>query len=378
MSFVLARRIWMIFAVALALKSFIQPGIHSLFPCFSTASEHWWKGWSLFDRKVMPHDFRYSPVFAILFTPFTLLPSPWGELFWSELNLASFWWALNTLYVSLLPETADDRRRGWFVTLALLGTGRSIWPGQCNLLILSSAIASLALIRRNQYWAAGFFLASPIFIKVWPGAFALLCLTITPRNIIFPLIGWIVILAAFPFATQTSFYVRSEYHEWYLALIGPISVRISNYDAWAIWELIAPPVEPLGYLVLQISSGFLLAVAVFLMGRSSSQIRERYTFLLWGWTSWQVFFGPGVERLTLAIASPLSAWIVLSTRSNRCARTSAVTGFLLTQLACNVNLERGFWNIPLWNVLHPVGILMLWGAYLIGNVTSKRISLVHD
>lgn len=374
MSISLARNLWIAFALALAIKSILQPRDHSLFPCFSAASEHWWKGWSMFDRKVMPYDYRYSPSFAILFSPFMLLPSPLGGILWAELNLYASWIGLRSLAKTFLFEEGADRITGWWLTLSLLGIARSIWPGQCNMLILSAAIGALVAIRRKRFSLAGMFLVAPIFIKVWPVAFLLLCVTLNPRKLILPVTLWTAFFALFPFLTQGYFYVTSEYHEWYLAIIGPIAVRIRSYDAWAVWEAFASPVSPRQYAVLQFLSGAILAITVWLRKLRNVTPVAQNSFLLWGWTSWQVLFGPGVERLTLAIVSPLSAWILLSSWTSPIARAFSLLGFLLTQAACNLNFDRLDWNRSHSDLLHPAGMLLLWFAYAI-NTGNHRIPL---
>lgn len=369
MSRTLAGRIWITFAIALAIKCLVQPNSHSLFPCFSTASLHWWQGWSMFDRRVIPHDFRYSPAFAVLFTPFAYFPSPWGGLLWAELNLLALWTALQTLFRKILPLPDDDKLAGWFLTLSLLGTARSLWPAQCNLLILASAVGALACIQRNRWWLTALFLVAPVFIKVWPLAFLALCFLIHPLKLLFPILVWMAFFIGFPFLTQSFSYVRSQYHEWYLALVGPISIRVRSFDAWAVWESLSPPVSPMGYMLLQFTVAGLLALTVLRNRLLPLPLRQQQTFLLWGWTSWQVLFGPGVERMTLGLVSPLSAWVLLAAWPFPIPRLFSLLGFALTQVACNVNFERPG-HSPHWMLLHPVGLTLLWFAYFLRIRTS--------
>jgi len=374
----LALRIWIGFAIALAVKYLVENQAHSVYPCFANASVHWWKGWSMFDRRVMPYDYRYSPSFAVLFSLFAYIPTPWGGLLWAEFNLCALWIGLQGLIQRILPVSWTDRQIGWFLTLSLLGTARSLWPGQCNLLILSMGIAALVLIQNRRWWWGGLFLVAPIFIKVWPAALLLLCLPLYPKRLPMPVIVWTIVLAIFPFLTQKYFYVRSEYHEWYLAMVGPISVRTTSYDAWALWEVIHRPVSNIGYSVLQITTGGILFLAVIWKKLGGVSIRAQHAFLLWGWTSWQVLFGPGVERMTLGIVAPLSAWVVLEAWPCIRSRVPAIMGFVLTQIAVNVNFERGGWQSTYWFLLHPVGMVLLWIAFAIRSATEEEMSFDQD
>lgn len=366
----LACRIWIGFAVVLGMKCLLQPEEHSLFPCFSASSFNWWKGWSLYDRIVMPHDYRYSPTFAVCFSIFAYLPKSLGAFLWGELNLWALWVALQGLVRRVLPVQWTDRQIGWFLTLSLLGTARSIWPGQCNLLILAMAIGALILIQDQRWWWAGLMLVAPVFIKIWPIVMLLLLLMIHPRKLLMPIILWTGVLASIPFLTQTYFYARSEYHEWYLAITGPIAERTTSYDAWGVWETLAGPVSPRGYGLLQIITLCILFATVLHKRITGVSIRSQQTFILWGWTSWQVVFGPAVERMTLGLVSPLAGSVVLESWSRPISRIPAVIGFVLTQIAIDVNFERGDWKSPYWLLLHPAGMLLLWIGFLLRGPTE--------
>lgn len=372
MSLKLVKSLWIGFAIALAIKSLVQPESHTLFPCFSSASQHWWSGWSMFDRKVMPHDYRYSPAFAICFTPLAYLPAGLGGLLWSELNLLVLWVSLQKLTKTILPVNWSDRQKGWFLALSLLGTSRSLWPGQCNLLILCAVIWGLAAMQEGRWWRAGLFLTGPIFIKVWPVAATLLCLLQKPRRLWLPMTIWTGVFAGMPYLTKPTVYVTSQYHEWWIALTGPISVRVRSYDAWAVWELISPPVHEKEYVTLQLGMAVMLAVWVMWNRWREESERWQQTCLLWGWTSWQVLFGPGVERLTLGITAPLSTWVLLQAWRCPPTRWMAIFGLALTLLACNVNFERGTWQGAHWMILNPAGMTLLWGAFAINASSDKE------
>ena len=140
---------WIVLACALSVKAVGWPDDHSVYPCFETGARLWWTGQDVYDPKVCPCDFRYGPACAVAFVPMALLPSQLGGLLWIWLNLAVFFFTLWRC-CRLLPGPWTPRREGVFLCLVLLGTVRSFWSGQTNLLIFALvALGAMAIADRR-------------------------------------------------------------------------------------------------------------------------------------------------------------------------------------------------------------------------------------
>ncbi|MGW8256959.1 MAG: glycosyltransferase family 87 protein, partial [Thermoguttaceae bacterium] len=135
----LAIGLWIALAVAVCVKSCVQQGEHSLYPVYAWGARHWWAGQSLYISYPKLHlDYwRYSPTYAILFTPFALLPDRLGASLWGILSVATIFWALHLMAREMLPGCWAPRREGLFLGLSALGSMAGIWSGQSNSLMLA-------------------------------------------------------------------------------------------------------------------------------------------------------------------------------------------------------------------------------------------------
>ncbi len=330
--------LWCVIAVALCCKAWFAPADHTTYPCFEAGARCWQADRDMYDTAICGHEYRYSPTFSVLFLPFASLPTHWGGMLWSLLNVAVLVWSLRRSVQDLLPANWTPLALVAFHALVALASLRGLWSAQSNLLIFSCIAVGAASIARRQWWLAATLLAAPVYIKVWPLAAGMLFVAAWPRQL-----GWrftisMIALALIPFATRPLGIVVGHYHEFVAALVGPMQERHIYRDAWTIWELLLPPVNPRGYQALQLAAaGGALAVTLWARWR---QISGRITTgsalstILGIWTVWQLVFGPGVERNTICLIAPLTAWgLILSHQSaSTWGRLWMGAGFVLTTL----------------------------------------------
>lgn len=371
---------WIIFGFCLTVKNLLLPTRRTLWPCYAAACENWWKGWSLYDRKVIAFDYRYSPTFAVSYTPFTWGPDWLGATLWGIFLTGGLWIALNQLQRDVLPLHWNDRKREVWLLLSLLGMSHSLWSGQSNVLIVSCVAAGTAAIIREKWWLAGFLLVCPGFIKVWPFLLTALCLISRPRRLALPCLTWGLIAAALPLATQKPRYVLDEYIEWSRCMQnGPIATRLASYDAWALWEAVWPPVSESGYLGLQVVSVLGLIGLDLWMSRRRIEIKWQLTTLLIAWSSWQLFLGPGVEKNTLSLLTPFSSWCLIRARERQRGWILVAIGLVMTFLAIQIN---DTWALRLggeWvRLLHPLGLVVLWAGILRARVLQNSGDFKED
>ena len=224
-TFHLARLAWIVLAITLSVKALLVPVDHSVYPCFEAGGRAWWSGESVYPLSC-EHQFRYGPVCAMALVPLALLPTPDGGLLWIWLNLGVFFVALRTLMKRILPVAWTPEREGLFLSLALLGILRSIWSGQSNLLVFGLVVLGAVAILDRRWWRAGWLLAIPVHIKVWPLAAAMLLIACWPRRLAARLAVCLVGVGLLPFLTKPFLWVCRQYAGWFEVLTGPANAAI--------------------------------------------------------------------------------------------------------------------------------------------------------
>src|SRR6185369_18076007 len=116
-----ARAIWIALAAALAVKAVLYPFHHTTYPCFEAGTLCWWGDRDMYDYEVCRYEYRYSPTFAVLFTPFAILPTWCGGLLWSLLNVGVLYASLRVLIRDIFPTTWSPRQQALFLLLVALG-----------------------------------------------------------------------------------------------------------------------------------------------------------------------------------------------------------------------------------------------------------------
>jgi hypothetical protein len=353
--------VWIALAVALAIKGLASPVKHNSYYAFQAGVKLWWADLNMYRGTYS--EFRYGPAFAVAFTPLTNFPMGVGAMLWMVLNAGVFFWSLRVLIRDILPADWTADREAVFLLLSLVASFRGMWSAQTNPLIFACVVAAMSAILRRRWGWAALFLAVPVHIKIWPVAVALLLVACWPRQLAWRFVCAVAAVAALPLVSKSPLVVWQRYHEWYLALMGPMLVRHSYRDMWTVWEFFQNPVDPLAYMVMQASTGLLL-LALCLWQRQRVTTPLLLTFILGGWTSWQLSFGPGSERNTFGLIGPITAWAAVACLSNRAIRGRAVVAaaVTLTLLATHGHLERALEPMfPFVTATHPIGVLLLVG-----------------
>jgi alpha-1,2-mannosyltransferase len=351
----LAIILWIVLAAAVCVKSIVQKGEHSVYTVYAWGSRHWWADQPLHAQYPEVIDiYRYSPTFAVVFTPFSLLPDWLGAGLWGVLNIAVTLYALRLLVREILPGAWPPRREACFLALTALGSMSGIWSGQINSLLLAMIIFAAVAIKYNRWWTASFLLALPVFIKIWPIAVVFLLMACWPRQLSWRFIIFFAALVLLPFLTRPFSVVVGQYHEWYTSLITQEQGRWPGFrDAWTIWENIHRPVSLIGYKVLQLASAAGVLLWCLYQRRRIASTGRLLMAIISIWVSWQLIFGPGAEQLTYGIIAPSAAWAVLvSIEEQKHHLWTILTWLILVICSC------GELETPLIKHLHP-GFAML-------------------
>jgi hypothetical protein len=351
----LATTLWIMMFVAHAVKTFLNPNEHSVYLPFATGARNWWSETSVYSMT----GFYYGPTFAVLFSPFALLPDWLGCVLWSGLSIGTLVYSLRVFFREVLQPMRPTASLGPFLLLSSVGSLHGIWSAQNNAMVVALVLLAAAALVRSRYWRAAFLLALPVHIKVWPLAAGALLSTRWPVRLAPRLAVGVLALALVPFLTKQPAVVVACYAEWSDALAYRQShhVRFPGLrDAWTVWEQIHSPVNPRAYAVLQATSG--LAV----LGWCLWQIRRRppTRVLLFSivamWAAWQLIFGPGTERLTYGIIAPMTTWALLTSYAERRGRALAALAWLMTGPLSFGEIEKPLLAfVPQLVVTMPIG-----------------------
>jgi hypothetical protein len=364
----LAIILWIVLAAAVCVKSVVQKGEHSVYRIYAAGSRHWWADLPLHAKyPELPDIYRYSPTFAVMFTPFSLLPDWLGSCLWSVLSVAATFSALRVFVREILPGDWTAGREGVFLGLTAFGSMSGIWSGQINSLILAIVIFAAAAIKRRRWWTASFLLMLPVFIKLWPLAAALLLMACWPRQISWRFLIFAAAMAIAPFLTRPAGVVAGQYQQWYTSLVSEqAQERWPGYrDAWTIWENVWPPVSPRGYHALQLASSIPVLLWCLYRRRRTSSTGRLLTAIISIWVSWQLVFGPGTEQLTYGLIAPSAAWAVITSfQEQRHRLWTALTWFVLVLCSCG-EIETPLAGIhPAFHMLLPLGVIS-FAAWLV-------------
>ena len=357
--------LWIALFVAVGIKNLVYPDIHNVYPCYEGAARTWLAGNDVYDLDTTGFIYRYGPAFAFSMTPLAMLPSALGSLLWNWLNFGLFFYTMWKLVQRSLPGNWTARHKALFLNLVLLGTTRTIWSGQCNLLVFSFVALATLAIQDQRWWWAAFLLAIPVHIKVWPLVPALLLIAYWPKKLALRFPAAMLAVAAAPLLTKPWDWVWRQYVGWYDLLVGPAQIRHTYRDVWTIWQIIHEPVHAKAYVLLQLLSGAAVLGLCLWQVRRGLSIQRRLLFVLVSWTVWQMTFGPATERTTFGLIAPLSSWGLVTAFQQRRGRWLMTVAFVLMTCANFGVIERALMDYaPVVLAAHPVGAMLFFAWFL--------------
>lgn len=367
--------LWGILAIAAAVKCYVQPWEHSVYPNFYKATIRWWNNESIY----VYTGYQYTPTFAVANTPFAWCGVSGGAALFNAFSIVLLVAALFRLARDVLPGRWMFSGVAVLSTLTLFGVLRGIWSSQSNALVIALVILAAAAILRQRWWTASFLLSAPVFIKIWPLALVMLLIACWPRPLWwrFPLAC--LVLAVLPFFTRWPETVLYQHQQYWIALTNLQQIRSGGYrDAWTILEQFSEP-DHHAYLALQL--GAALAALGFCLWRKRAAPSNRHamTAIVSIWIAWQLLFGPGSERMTYGIIAPLAGWAVIVSFTEQRGRVLSLAAWLMTGLLGTGAVERMI-DPYLWGAqaIQPVGVILFvaWLAAREGR-SSRHVEQPH-
>jgi len=275
---------------------------HSVTPAYREAAQHWLQGRDLYLDT--GRGFLYLPQAALLYIPFSLVPSALGEIGWRILTIGVF--VFGTWRLCRLFEQPSGTRLFLSVTLLTIPLSASgARNGQATLLI-----AGLMMLAAYE-----------LALRRWNRATALLCLgfAFKPLTLVLMLLaggiyrtmawrlalGTALVLAA-PYLTQSPAYVTAQYLDCLAMLRSAAQLGIEREWAHFFGMLQAAGLEitePAQTIVR-----FVLAFATLLLARYAIRNlpASRSALYLYGLAScYLMLFNPRTENNTYAMIAPV-------------------------------------------------------------------------
>lgn len=369
--------LWGILWIAVSLKSVVQPERKSVYPCFADSSINWWADRSLYDNEVYKTGFRYSPTFALAFSPFAILPPSIGGILWAALNIGLLVFALRLLIKEIFPGDWSKFQEACFLILSLAGCTRAIWSAQSNSLIFALAVFAVVAVKKERWWAAAFILAAAVHIKLWPAALALLLMARIPRQLAGRFAAACAVLVIPPFFTRPFPIVIQQYQDWYALLTGPYRTlrQAGLRDAYTIAEHFGTYIDDRVYTLLQLGLAGLALLWCLRLAKVANSTESYFIGVLSTWVCWQLLVGPGTERLTFLLAAPIASWALIVSFKEQCHPLLASIALLMLIPLGTGGVERLILPIASWSpAILPLGIipLMVWQVVFIESRANQN------
>jgi hypothetical protein len=360
--------------VAVCARALAVPGENNCYRIWSNAARHWWAGADLYspDRpgEYGLGSYRYSPLVAILLTPFGLLPDALGGVAWRLANAGLLAWALAWWCRAVLPRALTAPQKAVLFLLVLPLAVGNFNNGQANALVLSALLAATAAAAEDRWNLTAILLALAALVKIYPLALGLLLVAVYARPLAGRLTAALAVGLLLPFALQRPEYVTGQYTRW-LEVVGhddrsTFALDVSYRDFALLCRVWLVPLSNTAYRALEALTGAALAGLCVAAKRAGWPRRRLLTLLFCVGTCWMTLFGPATESCTYILVAPALGWALLdgwlTPRPAWLRRTLLLSCALLAAalVACWFPFGRSIQALG----PHPLAVLLLLSCQL--------------
>ena len=183
--------------------------------------------------------YRYSPAFALLFAPFSLLPDEIGVVLWNLLNSV----VLLAGIFSLFSSESDNKKVFYFLLIIFFESLTATQNCQSNNLIAGLILLGFSSMEKNKPFASSLFVALAGFIKIYGIAAAVMFLFYPKKkSFIAGMSLWTTILVVLPLTVLSWGNFLNTYHSWYLTVsVAKTAIQLSVMGILQAWFNLTPP-----------------------------------------------------------------------------------------------------------------------------------------
>ena len=368
-----ALAVWIVIFLGLAIRTLANPNRATAFTVYRLAGIHWLNTQHLYGDW---RGFVYSPLAAVCFTPFGLLPPAWGNLCWTWLNAAIFLFGVRALMSSGIYPGIKPQCHGIVYLLLVPLVLGNLDTGQANPTVIGLVLLAVAAVPAERWGVAALCVAAATYLKIYPLAAGLILFLMAPRRLGWRLFVALIVLGFLPFLFQHWPYVFQQYHEW-------ISTRSTDdrrlypikdvpLDLWFLLVRFGHlPIPGFVYSAFQVLSGG--AIALFcLVGVWKAWPKERLLAGILALVSiWMTLCGPATELQTYILLAPavvLTLVDALPSSRPLWLRTGLAVVCLLMVLAVArtsfLPSQKGLWILTIQPVAAILFLVCCLGLFL--------------
>ncbi|MFM2019418.1 MAG: hypothetical protein RL007_3074 [Bacteroidota bacterium] len=173
--------------------------------------------------------FKYSPTFAMLMAPMSLLPRFAGVMIWNLLNMLLPVWAISKM-------NFEQKKKNLILLILFIELLSSVQNAQSNGIMLGLIAGAFVLFEQKKNGAAMLFLALGFHIKLFAAVAGLLLLFYPGKikSIVYG-IFYVALLAALPLLILSPEQLLQQYHSW-LDIISNDPAHALNYSIMTLSE----------------------------------------------------------------------------------------------------------------------------------------------
>ena len=310
--------------------------------------------------------FVYSPLVAVFFSSFTLVPVWLANILWRWLSagvlLLGLWSMVRWGPFRQIPA----HLRAWVFLLVLPVAAGNLDTGQANPIVAGLIMVAVTAAYLNRWSIAAIAAAGAFHWKIYPLVLGLLLVLIAPKKFSWRFGLALAAMAVVPFLFQKDPYVVQQYHRWYITRM--LDNRFAYPDEIApldFWFLVVRlgkiPLSVTAYNFIRVASGAAIAWFCVHGRRKAWPIDRLYGGMFSFASAWMLLFGPASEALAYMLLVPAVAFGVVESftaRASNAARAAALASYGLLLFAV---LRVGFfpqYKSLLLLAAQPVGALI--------------------
>src|SRR5246127_2427811 len=301
-----ALAVWIIIFLGLAVRPLANPNRATALTVYRLAGINWLGAQHLYGDW---RGFVYSPLAAVFFAPFGLLPPGWGNLCWTWLNAAIFLLGVRSLLSSGIYPGIKPRYHGIVYLLLVPLVLGNLDTGQANPTVIGLVLLAVAAVPAERWSVAALCVAAATYLKIYPLAVGLILFLTAPRRLGWRLVLALLLLGFLPFLFQHWSYVSQQYHEWIATRSADdrrlYPLKDVPLDLWFLLVRLGHlPIPGSVYSAFQMLSGG--AIALFcLPGVWRNWPKERLMAgILALLCIWMTLCGPATELQTYVLLAP--------------------------------------------------------------------------
>jgi len=249
--------------------------------------------------------YKYSPSFAFLMAPISVLPDYLGLIVWNLVNILSLFFAIKMLDI-------EDKQKALVLWIILVEIITSIQNCQSNGLYAAMFVLTFSLMEKDKLCWAALVVILAAYVKIF-GAAAGILFIFYPRKVRFLsyIVLWFIVIGLLPLFVVSAEQLIFLYGSWYNLLTRDVSklVGLSVMGISNVWFGLSLP------NTITMIIGLILLLAPLVKIREHYNRYFRYMFLC-SLLIWIIIFNHKAESPMFAIAvAGIAVWYVLQDKS---------------------------------------------------------------